>query len=97
MELEFKGTKGEWHIFDYNLECVKFSHSEFDNKDCDLYKHQYDNIEEMHANAKLIAASPDLLEALRDLVWLYEKHALDNELKESINLKAKKAIEKAIK
>jgi len=44
---------------------VLFSKNEdFDIKDCELCPFQYDNIGELNANAKLIAAAPELLAAL---------------------------------
>ena len=91
-------TKGEWYLKE-STECIEiFSRIKKGNKKiCSIFSKWYGAENTQLANAKIIAASPDLLEALRDLVWLYENHALDNELKESINLKAKKAIEKAIK
>ena len=95
MELEFKGTKKEW-LFN-GFDSVIFSTDDFDNKDCDLYKHQYNNIEEMHANAKLIAAAPDLLEALQSMLKMYDRHLPENTMGGIICNKAKKAIEKALK
>jgi len=97
MDLEFKGTKGEWHISDYDLGCVKFSDSDFNNKDCDLYKHQYNNIEEMQANAKLIASAPDLLKALELMVNNFKEFQSLSGAKNQAILKAEKAIEKALK
>lgn len=34
----------------------------------------YENCEREYANAKLIAAAPDLLEALQDAIHAYDKH-----------------------
>lgn len=53
------------------------------------------SIEECEANAKLIAAAPELLEALIDLNWLIEQGATIEEIQESIKAKALPAIKKA--
>lgn len=57
----FKGTQGEWVA---ERDTVIFDTGAFQDKNCDLYSHHYENDEEMIANAKLIAAAPDLLKAL---------------------------------
>ena len=76
--MEFKGTKGEWKLV--NQTQVVFSKDDFNTKDCDLYEHQYDSFEELIANAKLLAASKDLLKALQEtdkdlcVLWGQVKH-----------------------
>lgn len=54
----------------------------------------YENCEREYANAKLIAAAPDLLEALQELVFLYEHDEGCRELTEY--KRAKAAISKAL-
>ncbi|HED1596611.1 TPA: hypothetical protein R4S50_002298 [Enterobacter cloacae subsp. cloacae] len=39
----------------------------------------YENCEREYANAKLIAAAPDLLEALQDALHAYDKHGEHSE------------------
>ena len=53
-----------------------------------------DNRENEQRNARLIAATPDIIEALVDLVWLMDKFAGEDELLESINMKAKPLLDK---
>lgn len=84
--MEFKGTKGEWKhnprngIHTLSGNCIALSHSR------DEEKRFYD--------AKLIAAAPDLLEALQDFV----DSVIGSEVKYYKELhKAKQAIEKALK
>jgi hypothetical protein len=58
---DLKHTKGNWEFNGHRQ--VVFQDAER-YKDCDLWDVQYDDKEEMIANAKLIAAAPELLEAL---------------------------------
>ena len=74
---EFKGTKGEWKLVHERQ--VAFSQEDFSTKDCDLYEHQYDSFDEMRANAKLIAAAPELLKALLEIEKILKTEWPDTE------------------
>ena len=101
--MNFKGTKGNWKLV--NKTQVAFSQDEFNTKDCDLYKHQYDSFEEMVANAKLIAAAPELLDALKVFVnfpkedlegWIDEGAPVTMTVQSADLYKALNAINKAL-
>ena len=81
--MEFKGTKGEWrHVIGIALIAVKCG----DEQIAVVHGiNKYDN-------AKLIAAAPDLLEALQYL----KSHVNLVNLPESVEDKINKAIEKAL-
>jgi len=72
--METKHTKGEWK-YDGKY-CVIFYEGNTDtqNKDCELWRHQYATQAEIVANAKLISAAPDLLEACKELIEYMEYH-----------------------
>lgn len=53
-----------------------------------------DDLDKEQRNAKLIAATPDLIEALADLCWLVENYATMEELQESVMLKGKPLLDK---
>ena len=107
--MEFKGTKGEWRFKldelresdHYNSFELDFDFSETSANNLTLWCHSDELTEEELSNAKLIAAAPDLLEALIRLTANagLQKYVYDNQgtlLSESFD-KAKQAIEKALK
>lgn len=94
MEKEFKGTKGKWNIHNDNEIGLLIGGYNPISDVCTVHRYG-DKIEE-NANAILIENAPELLQSLRDLVWLFENHASDEELTESINLRAKKVLEKVL-
>lgn len=82
----FKGTPGEWHVMrgdvlDKNGRMVALIEG-FCSGKSEIY------------DAKLIAAAPDLLEALQEIVFLYEHDEGCRELTEY--KRAKAAISKAL-
>ncbi len=94
-------TKGTWSAKSFTVvstqplgqeRIIAVTNTVDTDSDISEFKEHYSEIE---ANAKLIAAAPDLLESLTDLIWLIEKGAMIEELHESINAKAKQAIQKA--
>ena len=73
-------TPGPWRVayLDCNRQSVVMGeHIEI----ATCWHHSVGSIEkEMHANARLIAAAPDLLKALQDLIdshWLHDSHAVE--------------------
>lgn len=72
MSNEFKGTKGPW----------RFNGSEIESKSCDYIADVYGtnaDTDEEKANAQLIAAAPELLDALEKLI-LFTKPSKSNAL-----------------
>ena len=92
--MKFKGTKGEWFGIEYsgiwNIQSGQF-YGDDNLLDCECYPR-----EEVEANAKLIAAAPDLLEALINIRKLaFDKiHSDEGGIIEEL---CDKAIEKALK
>lgn len=89
MENKFKGTKGEWINLGYR---VDVDIADGLSGICEMS--DWMGEEEMQANAKLIAASKDLLEALIDLTIAVTSGQCRTE---SEVQKAKEAINKALK
>jgi hypothetical protein len=66
--MEFKGTKGKWELEIRETRC---SINVSDNKAiCDVLGYDVSSVTktEMEANAKLIAASPEMFEMLKDIL-----------------------------
>lgn len=91
--METKFTKGEWKVGEgiASVECG----NDF-IATCHHITEQWITEEQAIANAKLIAAAPDLLEALQEYVWMQEGNISKVTTMPSERLiKAKQAIKKA--
>jgi hypothetical protein len=105
MSKEFKGTKGEWELKPNQCYNEIVSKNNTYKKNSTIFRvstiiHKVSHegeistcnfSEEDNANAKLIAATPDLLEALQDLL----RYCEDNDVLANTDL-AKSAISKAL-
>ncbi|URE76852.1 hypothetical protein MWH14_07105 [Providencia stuartii] len=90
--MEFKGSKSPWN-YDGNVHgAVEGS---IDNLVASVYPMHYENAEEMKANAYLIAAAPELLEALIEMQRNGRKQGW-NDIYESSMEKTRLAIAKAL-
>lgn len=63
----FKGTTGEWFLSENGIISSKNP-----VKTIGVVNSSLSSIDKDNANAKLIAAAPDLLEALQEMVRMYE-------------------------
>ena len=89
--MEFKGTKGEWYVVGSEPAEIATDKTSI----CFLGRQDYFNIDiEQRANAKLIAAAPELLEALQKS----QKYLVELGTPESAQMyyKGMKAINKAL-
>lgn len=101
--MEFKGTKGDWKFNDvsmsgkphYNVIGTALG-GKFKIANVPWVDGDRADIEEALANAKLIAAAPELLEALQDMVSFFDKNVKYNKEDQHIYLNAKSAISKAL-
>lgn len=107
--MEFKGTKGPWRIASRNrVNQFYVIHGKDDEREVQVCKINYgkhpisEQLNITSANAKLIAASPELLEALQlalcDLEYYYEHYPIQGQMLIRSNMdKIKQAINKALK
>jgi hypothetical protein len=87
-----KHTKGEWSIDEYTPSDIKNSNEELIAKAYGFYeKGKYTYTDECLANAKLIAAAPDLLEVLIKLKEWEKTNFIEQSLLEKINNAINKA------
>ena len=96
---EFKGTKGMWQYkyFDNTRlthSCVIYSQNG-DNV-CKMVRNDSDSKDTEIANAKLISAAPDLLEALQNLSDWYHNHIKKEGVYAPLYVEADQAIRKAL-
>ncbi len=86
---EFKGTKGPWSV-----SANTSVDSELGGFICEAYGDST-SFEQDQANAKLIAAAPELLDALQQSMKIWENHRLDVS-EASILIDCRAAIAKAL-
>lgn len=86
-------TQGPWHVGERKQASVVYDESGYAIANAEVYhgKHSYD---ESLANARLIAAAPELLEALRALVEMADEKVTVSRTHE-IASQARAALEKA--
>lgn len=89
---EFKGTQREWEVAIGQILTGFRKVITSEKTICILEATNFNSDEELEANAHLIAAAPELLEALQELVSCNNLHDGYHEKK----LKGIKAIEKAL-
>lgn len=95
---EFKGTPGPWRVSEKRGDLIDIRHENNEPGAMSLNLAQVvarqSWLREAEANARLIAAAPELLEALRDL--LIRTSELDEYGEDYIFTKARQAITKAL-
>jgi len=93
---EFKGTKGKWEVSPVWSDISEWKVKTEDKVICDVRVIDlYNKDIEAKANAHLIAAAPELLEALNTCLHNLERTNDNRRFDNSINL-AKQAINKAL-
>ncbi|HEM8344475.1 hypothetical protein O7C57_04475 [Providencia sp. 21OH12SH02B-Prov] len=92
--MEFKGTPGPWVIDEWSMTGI-----DSESKHVALVNYSHRGLpsdvygDEHEANANLIAAAPELLESLRELVSAMERYEID--VDESAPVEHKKMMKKA--
>lgn len=71
----FKGTPAPWYFSNEGV--LRVRAEDDDEVVCSYAGYEY--CEREYANANLIAAAPDLLEALQDVLHAYDKHGEHSE------------------
>jgi len=92
--MEFKGTKGEWFL-DSHANTVSTKEEVDGDIICDAPECFSESMENWEANAKLIAAAPDLLNALLESQKFIVE--LQTNASGQAYYKSMKALEKALK
>lgn len=100
---KFKGTKGDWKIFDFNGcgPCIDISINALRNPIAQVYsptevEHDKKQTKEHKANAQLIATAPKMLEVLEETLKAFD--VWENlEFNDELYLKIEKTIKKATK
>lgn len=94
--MKTKHTEGEWNVIQPKYQDYLVVKSDYkDLHICEILKGTYTiDKQEAEANAKLIAAAPELLEALKELMDLFYDHEPELYRQRQFN-KAIKAINKA--
>ncbi|MDX7495492.1 hypothetical protein [Providencia stuartii] len=75
--MEFKGTPAPWRCHDKRPNCSGYSIFGNDGQYIGFVG-DYDELTPIDANAHLIAAAPELLESLRELVSAMERYEMDS-------------------
>ena len=92
MRKEFKGTKGEWGVYEYGGTVVV---QDIDRNGIVAEVHRGEDIDVAQANAQLIAAAPDMLKALMIINDDIERGPVRYSYQEKLEI-VKKTINKAL-